>query len=504
MGARGLWLGAVLVWMAAVAAGCNASPRPEPPPGGKQTPTEVPPGASTDAGASTPDAGTFTDAGGADAGGGVPDAGTGVDAGTPTDAGTLTDGGTPEDGGSAPDAGPWPTDALLDYSQTYGLGTPQSVGLDEGLNLWLLDNDRIGVLRPGDAAPTWVRGIGQASQPFGPDALAVGSTVICGGAAGRAYVGYRAREMQPAEGISQRTYIPWPGEPNYSPERFAEYKKGDLDVVKLEPDGGIALEEHLWRTTGLNNKGRQAGLHNTNDFHFDEDRSVFKCARVTRGPHRGDVYVTTNHGVTMIQGLTYNSHRHPGWYLYIDGSPWGTLQCPYMHALGIAPNGDVLVANDQMAGVLVPDGVLEHWDRENTFEGPVPWRFKGYDAALNPQDVDDLWRGFEQTTSGTYYLASAAYGLWSMTIKSHTSADWTRVPGLPTNAVPALKATDDGALYVGTDGAGLWRLEPDGVTLTRVEGIAGDHVRELLYEPTVTPSMLLVLTDRGLTVLRGP
>jgi hypothetical protein len=118
--------------------------------------------------------------------------------------------------------------------------------------------------------------------------------------------------------------------------------------------------------------------------------------------------------------------------------------------------------------------------------------------------VDDLWRGFEQTTSGTYYLASAAYGLWSMTIKSHTSADWTRVPGLPTNAILALKATDDGALYVGTDGAGLWRLEPDGVTLTRVEGIAGDHVRELLYEPTVTPSMLLVLTDRGLTVLRGP
>jgi hypothetical protein len=28
-------------------------------------------------------------------------------------------------------------------------------------------------------------------------------------------------------------------------------------------------------------------------------------------------------------------------------------------------------------------------------------------------------------------------------------------------------------------------------------------VKELLYDPTVTPAMLYVLTDTGLTVLRG-
>lgn len=483
------WRSALLC-LAAVAVGCGGQSKTGGPTQGKQPPTEAPASSPGDAGVSLPDAGTQA---------GTP----GPDAGTPTDAGTA-DGGTATDAGTAADAGPWPKEAMLDYTQAFGVGTPQSVGVDEGLNLWLLDGDRIGVLRPGDSAPKWVRGIGQASVPFGYDSLATGSTVICGGSAGRAYVGYSAAEMQPEAGIEQRTYIPWPGEPNYTPQRFAEYQKGDLDVVKLDPDGGIALEEHLWRTVGPSNAGRQVGIHNTNDFHYEEDRSILNCARVTRGPHRGDVYVTTNHGATMIQGLTYNSHRHPGWYYYAPGDVWGSLQCPPMHALGIAPNGDVLVANEQMAGVLVPDGVLEHWDRENTFDGPVPWKFKGYDQALNAQDQDDLWRAFEQTTGGTYYLGSASYGLWSMTIASHTSGNWTRINGLPSNAVLALKSTDDGALYVGTDGAGLWRLEPDGVTLKQVEGIDGKHVRQLVYEPSVTPTMLFVLTDRGLTVLRGP
>ncbi|WP_375767970.1 hypothetical protein NR798_40825 [Archangium gephyra] len=431
----------------------------------------------------------------------------GEDPGTPPDTGGPPDEGTPPDTGEPPEAGPWPVDAVLDYTRSFGVGTPQSVGLDEGLNLWLLDGNRIGVMRPGDPAPRWTTGVGQAREPFGSESLAVGSTVICGGEAGRAYVGYRAREMRRAEGISQRTYIPGPGEPNYTPERYAEYQKGDLDAVRLQADGSVALEEHIWRTTGSSNRGKQIGIHNTNDFHYEEDRSVFNCARVTRGPYRGDLYITTNHGVTRIQGLTYNSHRHPGWYLITtnpDGSKDESLQCPPMHGLGIAPNGDVLVANEQMLGVLIPSAKLEEWDREQTWAGPTPWRFKGFNEALNGQATDDFWRAFEQTASGRYYLGSAEFGVWAMTPKSRSAGNWSRLAGLPTNRILSLKATDDGALYIGTDGAGLWRLEPDGTTLTQVQQVSGQRVLQLVYEPTVTPSMLLVLTDRGLTVLRGP
>ncbi|ADO69152.1 hypothetical protein [Stigmatella aurantiaca] len=415
-------------------------------------------------------------------------------------------GRTPETG-EPPNAGPWPVDAVLDYTQRFGVGTPQSAGLDEGLNLWLLDGDRIGVMRPGDPGPTWTKGVGQARQPFGRDSLAIDSTVICGGEAGRAYVGYRAAEMKRVEGISQRTYIPGPGETNYTPERYAEYQKGDLDAVRLQPDGTVALEEHLWRTTGASNAGKQLGIHNTNDFHYEEDRSILNCTRVTRGPYRGDLYVTTNHGVTRIQGLTYNSHRHPGWYLITtnpDGTQAESLQCPPMYGLGIAKNGDVLVANEQMVGVLVPSGHLAEWDRENTWAGPTPWTFKGFNHELNGQASDDFWRAFEQTLSGHYYLGSAEFGVWAMTPKSRSTGNWSKLAGLPSDRILALKATDDGALYIGTNGAGLWRLEPDGTTLAPVQEVAGQRVLQFVYEPTVTPSMLLVVTDLGLTVLRGP
>jgi hypothetical protein len=496
MGIRAGAVGAGLAVISLLSVGCTDRGRTvdpeqaqEPaPPVGNEVPSEAPPVPSEDAG--TPPA-TPQD----------------EDAGTPPATPPDGDAGTPPDAGEPPDAGPWPVDAVLDYTRSFGVGTPQSVGLDEGLNLWLLDDNRIGVLRPGDTAPKWTTGVGQARQPFGKESLALGSTVICGGEAGRAYVGYRAREMQRAEGISQRTYIPGPGEPNYTPERYAEYQKGDLDAVRLQADGTVVLEEHIWRTVKSSNAGKQIGIHNTNDFHYEEDRSILNCARVTRGPYRGDLYITTNHGVTRIQGLTYNSHRHPGWYLITtnpDGSQDASLQCPPMYGLGIAPNGDVLVANEQMVGVLVPSAKLEEWDREQTWAGPTPWRFKGFNEVLNGQASDDFWRAFEQTTSGRYYLGSAEFGLWEMTLKSRSAGNWSKLAGLPTNRILALKATDDGALYIGTNGEGLWRLEPDGTTLTRVRQVSGQRVLQLVYEPTVTPSMLLVLTDQGLTVLRGP
>lgn len=470
-----------------IAVGCGGRGRStsQPPPAavGNSSPTQATQSPPADAGVSQGGGPIAPDAG-------APDAGASIDAGV--DAGTLAD------------TGPWPTQALLDYSQTFNVGTPQSVGIDDGFNIWLLDGARIGVLRPGDSAPRWTSGIGQASQGFGADTLATGSTVICGGEAGRAYVGYSANDLQKIDGVDQRTWIPWPGEPYYSDQRFAEYLKGDLDVVRLQTDGSVALEEHLWRTIHDSNAGRKVGLHNTNDFHYDEDRSVLNCARMLRGPFKGDLFISTNHGVTLVQGLVYNSHRHPGWYLYSGPDDhWGSLQTPPTHGLGIARNGEVLIANEQEVGIIVPDGVLEHWDRENTFDGPVPWRYKGYNEVLNSQEDYDYWRAFEQTVAGRYFLGSSQYGLWEMKPTGNTTAQWTKLSGLPTDAISSMKSTDDGALYIGTDGAGLWRMEPDG-TVNKVTQVAGSSVLQMVYVPIVTPSMLMVLTDHGLTVLRGP
>nr|BDT36371.1 hypothetical protein MFMH1_60400 [Myxococcus sp. MH1] len=402
--------------------------------------------------------------------------------------------------------GPWPMDAVKDYATAFGIGAGvRSIGVDEGHNIWLLKGDEIGVLRPGDTAPTWTRGVGQAAGGFGRDKKALGSTVICGGEAGRAYVGYHTYELQPEIPDKPHAYIPAPEEPHYTEARFAEYQKGDLDAVRVESDGTVVLEEHLWRSAGVSGGQQQLGIRNTNDFHYDEDRSVLACQRVMRGRDRGDVYIGTNHGVTLIRDLTYNSHRHAAWYLETpraDGSVSQSLQAGFNWGLGIGPGGEVLVANDWLVGILQPNGVLADFDRELTWEGPVPWSYKGHNAQLNSLEAFDHWRAIARTKAGTTWVGSRDFGLWRMEQTDRSSANYTRITTLPSSNVTALAATDGGIVYVGTQDQGLWRIEEDGATLTRVETVNGRQVLQLVYDPTVAPAMLYALTDQGLTVLR--
>ena len=435
------------------------------------------------------------------------------DAGTPPpppDAGTPPpDAGTPPGPGIPPQAGPgpWPNEPLVNYSQRYSLGRVRSVGVDDGYNLWLLDGERIGVLRPGDTQPRWVSNIGQASQGFGPDALAMGSTVICGGAAGRAYVGYSANELSPSfiygpEGSNFPAYDD-PDPSRFDPVRYQEYQKGDMDAVKLTADGSVALEEHLQKSARPTGP-QTIGIRNSNDHHFDEDRTVFTCTKVMRGANKGDLYIGTNHGVTRIQGLTYNSHRHPVWFkdkVDENGNVTGHTQMTGLSkALGIGQNGEVLIGNDWNVGVVAPSPRLADWDRVD--ESLNQEKLNSYVPEVNSLEEMDYWRGFEQTKDGSYYVASRDFGLWKMTIRSRSTALSTKVAGLPTDSLLSLAATDDGSLFIGTAGAGLWRLDSQ-KQLTQVAGVSGSTVKELHYDPTVTPAMLYVLTDTGLTVLRG-
>jgi hypothetical protein len=491
-------LGACAVVVMAAAWACGDSSKQTPPP--EETPDqpriENP---APDAG--TPDAGT-PDAGTPDAG--TPDSGT-PDSGTP-DAGTP-DAGTP-DGGTPPQAGPgpWPNEPMVNYSQRYSLGRVRSVGVDDAYNIWLLDGERIGVLRPGDTAPLWVSNIGQARNGFGPDAFALGSTVICGGSAGRAYVGYVAGDLASnfiysPDGRSFPNYDD-PDPSRFDPVAYQEYQKGDMDAVRLTADGSIELEEHLQRSARPNGP-QDLGIRNTNDHHFDEDRSVLTCAKVMRGPFKGEVYIGTNHGVTRIRGLVYNSHRHPVWFrIDVDdqGRERRTQMTGLSYGLGIGPSGDVLIANEWSVGVVVPSPNLAEWD--DTDQRVNLERLNSYLPEVNSIEEKDFWRAIQQTTDGSYYVASKDFGLWQMTIRDRTEAHAVQVPGLPTNSVLSLAATDDGSLFIGTGGGGLWRLDAQ-KQLTQIGGVAGSTVKELFYDPTVTPAMLYVLTDAGLTVLRG-
>jgi hypothetical protein len=208
----------------------------------------------------------------------------------------------------------------VNYSQRYNLGHVRSVGVDDAYNLWLLDGERIGVLRPGDNQPRWVSNIGQARMGFGLDQLALGSSVICGGSAGRAYVGYLAAELPSAfiyshDGRSFPHYDD-PDSSRFDPVAYREYLKGDLDVVRLTADGSIELEEHLQKSARSNGP-QDIGIRNTNDHHFDEDRSVLTCTKVMRGQHKGEVYIgtilpaPTSNTPTSARGSSAISSRAP-------------------------------------------------------------------------------------------------------------------------------------------------------------------------------------------------
>jgi ligand-binding sensor domain-containing protein len=123
---------------------------------------------------------------------------------------------------------------------------------------------------------------------------------------------------------------------------------------------------------------------------------------------------------------------------------------------------------------------------------------------LNSLSEFDYWRGFQQTKDGRYYMASKNFGLWEMNILSHgdRAQRGTRISGLPTSQLTALAATDDGSLFIGTEGSGLWRMDANR-QFTRVTSVQGRTVRQLIYDPNGSPAMLYVLTDSGLTVLRG-
>ncbi|WNG22547.1 hypothetical protein F0U63_46960 [Cystobacter fuscus] len=402
-----------------------------------------------------------------------------------------------------PTVGPWPDEALVNYSSRYGLGANiQGVAVDDAYNIWLLDGERIGVLRPGDSAPRWTSGVGQAAGGFGYDRRALGSSVICGGSAGRAYVGYLTYELDTAfifspDGSNFPQYDD-PDPTRFDPVRYDEYLKGDMDVVKLGADGQVVLEEHLSRSARSNGP-RDIGIRNTNDHHFDEDRSVFTCVKVMRGQHRGDLYIGTNHGVTRIRGLEYNSHRHPVWFKpKPDGGQ--TQMAGYTYGLGIAQNGDVLIGNDWNLGVVTPSVALADWDRVS--ETLNVEKLNSYLPELNSLEEKDFWRSLQQTTDGSYYAASKDFGLWKFTISRRTESHGTKVTGLPTDALTSLAATDDGSLFIGTRGFGLWKLDAQ-KQLTHVDGVDGAAVTQLVYDPTVKPAMLYVLTNAGLTVLRG-
>lgn len=447
MGTRSWRVNAAVVVCSAVGwFGCHSSSQPPP--------TNTQP-AAADAGTDSLDAGVPPDAG-------IVDAGT-LDAGSP-DAG-VADAGTPDAG--APDAGPraslWPTDPQLSFSSAYGLPGLAGVSIDDDQNIWVLTGDnRVGALRPSTGKVSWApSGFGQTGKGFG-------ATCICAGEPGRAYVGFWASDPTDAD----KYFDP--------PLNRSMWSPGDVDVLDLDAQGNVAFNQHM-------------NLFNSNDHHYNEVQGIFTCVRVMRGQFKNEVYVGSNHAVTRIRGLDYADHRHAVWDVN------GSLKIGYNKAVGIAQNGDLLIGNEWKVALLTPPPDLMDFISFDV----APWRLDTYVMELGALEDMDFWKATAQTTDGLYYWGGDK-GLWQAKLKPRPPPDlkydptWTQIAGI--GWVTALAATDDGSLFIGSDG--LWRMKPD-KTLERMSNVPGDEVINLVYDPNQTPSMLLVLTNAGLTVLRG-
>jgi hypothetical protein len=376
-----------------------------------------------------------------------------ADAGTPTpiDAGSPT----PVDAGTPPDAGT-PTAALTWFGSEQGMPWARSVSADEGGNLWAVNDTGIYTQSAGQTRFTFHSGVGQLARGDWPYA-------ICGGAAGQAYVGYVSPENLPVLGGTPEQRL-----------------RGDLDRVALTTSGAVTLQHHYQ-------------LVNTNDPRYDEVRTVVSCVRQNdrSSPYYGEVYLGSNHAVTRIRGDGIADHRH-----VVFANAQGSLVIGYNWATALSPNGNLFFANEYKVGILRPTASLPDWLSFSV----NPWALDTYASVLGPIEDPDRWHAAAVTPDGKHWVGSWGKGLLWMTPSPRV---WKVVPGTPDTQINALAAEANSTLWVGTHNAGLWKLTAGGQEWTRVP-LPTNRVLGLEIDVRSSPRTLLIATDRGIGVYRGP
>jgi hypothetical protein len=384
-----------------------------------------------------------------------------------------------------------------------------SVGVDAGANVWAVDGvDGVWVLRPGGA---WRRytGVGQLARGERPN-------TVCGGDAGKAYVGYWVTEL---------------ADPLHSTvEQRAE---GDVDRFALDDAGNLSLEFHyeFHNNNGINPDGSIKDKKS-----FDETRGIISCVRLNDGPLKGEVYFGSNHGLTRVRGDAYGDHRHPTFDYPPCGTP-GASECDdlpeaigYVWGVGLSNAGNVLMAADWMFAEVGPsDRAQEHdlvrWTlsaHRFTLSGPPPFPLPGKSTPSWAPPWYERWplrfaerarnRAISQTPDGRYWVASERHGLVWFDADGAKLKPYVEVEGEP-GTVSALVANPDGSLWVGTDGAGVWRYAPqprpatlasppipEAGTWTRLEGLPSGNVAQLYLETRSGKRELYIATRGGLAV----
>jgi hypothetical protein len=399
------------------------------------------------------------------------------------------------------------------------VGSVLGVSVDEGANVWTVDGQRIWLLEPGKTWRPFDASLGQAS--VGQLARGFPAQTVCGGEAGKAYVGYLAPEI-----------------PDPTHSTAAQRSEGDLDRVGLDASGNLVLEHHY-------------EIHNNNGVEhptFDETRSILTCIRVNDGPRKGDLYTGSNHGMTLIRGDLYGEHRHPTFDYPSCPAPADPAAPPpafdpshpcdnapeaigYVWNVNLSNRGYPMMAAEWMFAEATPMDDMIAWTLKS-----VPWSMVGpplypLAGAAAPSNDTKSWlqrwpvrfetefratnRAIAQTPDGRYWVGSLKYGLVWYEGAGKQLKRFVEVDGEP-GAISALIANPDNSLWVGTSDNGLWKYTPPAKapmpadpaavpapetgTWTRVSGIPSANVTRIHLETRSGKRQLFVGTDAGLVV----
>lgn len=405
------------------------------------------------------DGGSGGDGGGQGGEGGT--AGAGGTAGTGGSGGIAeggSGGGAGGEGGTRDPAGPWPVEDLIHYGPGEGIpGRVTGVGVDDAQNIYVIDGAAVYAMPVGSSGFVRSAGIGQ----FATGHLAFS---VCGGGPGRVYVGFLTYEK--------------------APELLSEEEKllGDMDRFALQPDGSLTLEFHH-------------RIQNSNAKWMDHTRSILSCSRVVGGPNHGDLYLGSDHGITIVRGDDYADHRHG---LFIDAS--GSQAIGYVWATNTDTAGNMLWAGHwKLGGVnLAPLDDLMGWlDNDRT-----PWIANTHAEVWGPvEDPDDLRAIAGEASQGRIYVGSFGKGLAAM---DFAPRKWWAIAGTPDTHITSLELDpSDGKLWVGTLSMGLWRWDPRTEVWEQITAVPASTIHQVYLDSTVTPRAVYVATSGGLFVIRA-
>jgi hypothetical protein len=428
----------------------------------------------------------------------------------------ATDGGPPPQPGSDPHriggmgAGPWGNGTLTVYNASQGLlESPLSASVDESENLWVVTEKALYLLAPG--AQKFRRYTAQDGLHVGPGYTEPPDiTLVQGGGRNECFVGYFARDTNGPGAHTAND--PWA-------------HMGKMDQVLLRADGSLET--------------RRYDLRNSNDGFYYETRTIMSML-YDHFQHPGDLYVGSNHGVTLIHPAKwrlpansteaanpiaverewYGDHVHP-WVC--RGGPCSdpTRSSTFgdWFGLTLAADGRLWMGGITSAGAIGWKADLTEWTQSwapiNPFNPAFGDPYPGNPPVFNPPREGDPVniRGVAVTPDGTAWFASGeveawrgpTYGLASWDGRTFLHVDPTSLGAIEYNILE-LTTIPDGRLVLGfpTSGLLVWKPgEPRGHRLTVSNGLPGEQIRRVSLDLMHQPPLLMVPTDGGLAVLRN-